>query len=277
MGTVDGETVQETLGTAASALKKLRWQEVLMVVALIVISIVLIRVIMLVADRFLRRSRLDKSLHTFIKSILRVALIFLAILVVLDAVGIPITSLVALFSVIGLALSLAMQGVLSNLAGGMMILWSKPFQVGDFVRIGAISGTVKDITLVYTKVDTTDNKLVYLTNKMVSESTVENFSGEENRRVELTVSASYDAPIDRVKEVIHAVIADHPKTLSTPEPIVGVAEYGSSAIVYNVWFWCGGADYWEVFYAVNEGIKKAFDEHGLEMTYDHLNVHMVDK
>lgn len=275
MNTPTQEDVTATLDALATLPEKLNLWRVLYIVALVVIGFVIIKLLMMVVDRFLRRSKLDRSLHTFIRSSVRAVLIFLVILVVVDALGVPITSLVALFSVVGLALSLAMQGVLSNLAGGIMVLWSKPFQVGDFVRIGGITGTVKDVTLVYTKVNTTDNKLVYLTNKAVSESTVENFSGESVRRVELTFSASYDSPIEDVKGAILAVIAGQPKALDDPAPIVGVIRYGSSAIEYNAWFWCAGEDYWEVLYAVNEGVKRAFDEKGLQMTYDHLNVHMV--
>lgn len=266
------ETLNEVLSTLP---EKLTLWNVAYILALIVGCILACKLVLLAVGRLLARSKLDRSLHNIVKTAIRAVLALVCILLIADSLGIPITSLVALFSVVGLALSLAVQGVLANLAGGIMLLWAKPFQVGDFVEVDGIMGTVKETGLMYTKLDTTDNRLVYLTNKVVSEAKVVNFSGEETRRVELTISASYGAPIEEVKAAIREVIGTHPKTLPTPEPVVGVIEYGESAIRYNVWFWCAGKDYWEVLYSVNEGIKRAFDEKGLEMTYNHLNVHMM--
>ncbi len=129
----------------------------------------------------------------------------------------------------------------------------------------------------YTKIDTTDNRLVSIPNKIVSESKSQNFSAEPTRRLELTFSASYDSPIDKVKQAVLDALAEEPLTLADPAPVVGVAAFGSSAIVYNVWVWCKAADYWPTLYSVNEAIKRALDENGLEMTYDHINVHMIDQ
>lgn len=129
----------------------------------------------------------------------------------------------------------------------------------------------------YTKLNTTDNKLVSIPNKIVSEAKVQNFAAEATRRVELTFSASYDSPIDQVKAAVLEALAGNELTLDQPEPVVGVAQFGASAIVYNVWVWCKGSDYWSALYSVNEGIKAALDRHGLEMTYDHINVHMIEQ
>ncbi len=274
MPNVNPDQVQEALGALGDLPGKLTWWNLLYAAGLVLVCMLVSKLILTMTGRLMKRSRLDKSLHTFIQSILRILLVFLSALVVLDALGVKVTSLVALFSVIALALSLAAQGVLSNVAGGLVVLWSKPFQVGDFVEVDGITGTVKDVTLMYTKIDTTDNRLVHLTNKAVAEAKLVNYSGEDTRRVEFTVSASYDSPVEDVKAAINQVIGEHPKTLPTPTPIVRVCEFGSSAIQYHVRCWCASVDYWDVYYDLLEGVKAAFDKRGLEMTYDHLNVHI---
>ncbi len=247
-------------------------------VALIVLAaLVVSKIVMSLVGRMLKRSKLDPSLIRILRSGVKFVVGVVCILVICDTLGVEITSLIALFSVVGLALSLAVQSVLANLAGGITVLGAKPFQTGDFVEIDGVTGKVKEISLLYTKLDTADNKLVYLPNKTVSEAKVLNFTGEATRRIELTFSASYDSPIDRVKEAVLAMVAAEPLALDDPAPVVGVASYGASAINYNLWVWCAGADYWDAFYAVNEGIKKALDAAGLEMTYDHLNVHVIDQ
>lgn len=265
----------DTLDSAAKLLGGLKLWDVVWLVALIVGCFLVSKLLLLGLERMLRRGRVEKLLHTFIKSLARILLAFLSVLIVADHLGISITSLVALFSVIGLALSLAVQGLLSNLAGGITILWTKPFHVGDLIESGGVVGTVQDITLMYTKVVTPDNRLVYLTNKQVADEKLVNATGQQTRRVELSVTASYDAPIEAVKEAIQEVIGQHPKTLATPAPLARVGGYGDSAITYHVRAWCAAADYWDVYYDLHEQIKAAFDEKGIEMTYPHVNVHMI--
>ena len=269
------ETAQETFFALEGFFNNLSLWAVVRIVALIVGCVVVSRLLMLVLNRFLKRGHLDRSLHTVIRSLVRILLIFLSILIVADAIGIPVTSLLAVLSIAGLALSLAVQGVLSNLAGGMMLLWAKPFQVGDTIEVDGMLGTVQDITLVYTKLLTPDNKVVHLTNKAVSEAKLVNITGGVIRRVELTVSASYDSPVEQVKAALLQAIADVPKALDTPEPVARVCNFGASAIEYHVRAWCATEDYWTVFYDLHENIKLAFDKLGVEMTYDHLHVHMV--
>lgn len=266
----------ETMGTAFGALpEKLTLWNIAYVLVIILAAVVVSRVILALVNRALGKSRLDPALVRIVRSAVKFVVGVVCILLICETLGVEVTSLIALFSVIGLALSLAVQGVLANLAGGITILGARPFRVGDFVEMDGVMGTVKEVSLMYTKVDTTDNKLVYIPNKIVSEAKVLNFSQESTRRIEVTFSASYGSPIDKVKETVLAMLAADPLTLDDPAPVVGVARYGASAIEYNLWVWCKGADYWSAFYSVNEGLKKALDAAGLEMTYDHLNIHMV--
>lgn len=268
----------EALSTAFEGLPdKLNIWNLAYVLLIILAAVVVSRVVLALVGRALSRSKLDPALARVVRTAVKFIVGVVCILLICETLGIEITSLIALFSVVGLALSLAVQGVLANLAGGITILGARPFRVGDFVEMDGVTGTVKEVALMYTKLDTTDNKLVYIPNKIVSEAKVVNFSQEGTRRLELTFSASYDSPIDQVKETVLAMLAAQPLVRSDPAPVVGVAKYGASAIEYNLWAWCAGADYWSAFYAVNEGLKKALDAAGLEMTYDHLNVHMVEK
>ena len=199
-----------------------------------------------------------------------------AVIVVLGCLGIEVTSLVAVLSVVGLAFSLALQNFLSNVAGGMQILASHPFTVGDFVDVGACSGTVTELGMFYTKLTTPDNKLVQLPNSAIVSANITNFSAQPTRRVELKVSASYDAPVEQVIALLSKIAADHPLVLDDPEPAVHVEEYGDNAITYVLRVWCANADYWTVYYDLMDGFKPAFDSAGVEMTYPHVNVHMIE-
>lgn len=268
----------ESLGATFSRLpEKLTLWNLVYILVIIVAAMVVSRIVLALVNRALGKSKLDPTLIRIIRTVVKLVVGVVCVLLICETLGVEITSLIALFSVIGLALSLAAQGVLANLAGGITILGARPFRVGDFVEMDGVKGTVKEVALMYTKLDTTDNKLVYLPNKIVSEAKVLNYSKEPTRRIEITFSASYESPIPQVKAAVLERLAADPLTLAEPEPVVGVARYGASAIEYNLWVWCRGEDYWPAFYSVTEGVKQALDAAGLEMTYDHLNVHMLER
>ena len=243
----------------------------------IVISLVLIKILTRVLERALGRSKLDPPLQTLLRTVLKGALWSVAAIIVLGCLGIEVTSLVAVLSVVGLAFSLALQNFLSNVAGGMQLLASHPFAVGDFVDAGGCSGTVAEIGMFYTKLTTPDNKLVQLPNSTIVSANITNFSAQPTRRVELTVSASYDAPTEQVLALLSRMAADHPLVLDDPAPVVHVDSYGDSAIGYVLRAWCANTDYWTVYYDLMDGFKPAFDNAGIEMTYPHVNVHMVER
>ena len=268
-GVVDALVPAEVRGLGA--------RQVLVAVILLVICLIVIRILMSILNRFLKRSKIEKTLHSFIRSIVRVLLCFLAVLIVVSSLGVNITSLIALFSVVGLALSLALQGTLSNLAGGIMLLATKPFLVGDFVEIGSDTGTVLEINLVYTCLNTVDNKRVSIPNSEVSSGRVINYSAEPNRRVEITVSASYDAGVDEVKQALREAVERQELVLKEPAAFIRLNAYGDSAIEYVVRVWCATEDYWTVYFDLMEEVKRSFDRHQIEMTYPHLNVHLDEQ
>lgn len=277
MPNVDVEQTEQALNTVTKTISAFTWVQVVTLVAIIVGCLVVKKIVLSLADKGFERFKLDKTLHTFSHSALNILLWFVIILIVAEHIGFPVSSLLAVLGVIGLALSLAIQGTLSNLAGGIMLLTAKPFGAGDYVEAGGVSGTVRDIGLVYTRVLTVDNRLIFIPNSEISGSKILNYTHEEKRRVDLVVSASYDAPVEQVEEVLLNILRAHPKTFATPEPFARVSKYGSSAIDYTMRVWCATGDYWDVYFDLMSQVKKAFDAHGIEMTYDHLNVHLKEK
>ncbi len=236
--------------------------------------LVVMKVLLKVLDRALGRSKLDPSLQKLLRGILKAGLWFITAIIVLGCLKIEVTSLVAVLSVVGLAFSLALQNFLSNAAGGMQLLASHPFSVGDFVEAGSCSGTVEEMGLFYTKLTTPDNKLVQLPNSTIVAANITNFSHQPTRRVDLKVSASYDAAPEQVIALLARLAAEHPLVLDDPEPAAHVDGYGDSAINYVLRVWCANADYWTVYYDLLDGFKPAFDKAGVEMSYPHLNIHM---
>ena len=242
-----------------------------------VICILAIKVIMKIVSGIIEKTPFDNTLNSFIKSSVKIVLYFISVLIVADSIGIPVTSLLAVFSVVGLAVSLAVQGSLTNLAGGVSILAAKPFVNGDFVEIGGVSGTVKEIGLIYTKLTTVDNKLIYVPNSEVSTTKIINYTAEEKRRLSITVTASYDSDIDKVKAALQKAVANTEYIIERDDVLIGVSEYRNSSIAYLVRAWVATENYWNGTFALTENIKHAFDENGIEMTYDHLNLHIMNK
>lgn len=240
-----------------------------------VVCFIVIKIIMKVIRPIINKLPIDETLHRFSLSIIKALLYFITIIMVVQSFGISASSLIALFSVVGLAVSLAVQDSLSNLANGIVLLITKPFLVGDFIEAGGISGTVKEIGLVHTKLVTFDNKIIFVPNSDISSSKITNYSTEPSRRVDLYFEASYDAPIENVKKAILKAVSDCKVFLNDPPSCVNVSEYKESSIQYFVRAWVKTEDYWTGYYDLIEKVKKEFDENNIEMTYNHINVHMI--
>lgn len=247
-------------------------------ILLIAVGLLAIRVVMKIVDGALDKAERLNSLRVYIRSVVKVLLYFVLVLIVAPSFGINVTSLIALLSVAGLAVSLALQNTLSNLAGGIMVLLSKPFEVGDFIESEGISGTVSGVDLAYTAIVTVDNKEVFVPNSHISAAKIINYNRLGKRRVDLNFTASYDAPTSAVKKAIQEVVdAQGELILTDPAPVILLTEYQASSIQYTVRVWVNAADYWTVNGAINEGVRESFERHNVEMTYDHLNVHLVEK
>ena len=252
-------------------------QSVLRVIFILLVGMAVIRLVMGIVDRMLERSKSLTTLKAYIHSVVKVALWFLLVVILADSLGIPVTSLIALLSVAGLAVSLALQNTLSNLAGGIMVLVTKPFEVGDYVEADGVGGTVSAIDLSYTTVITPDNKEIFVPNSQIAAAKIVNYTALGRRRVDLNFTASYDAPTQTVKQAIREVLDAIPQIQDDPAPVIYLSEYQASSIQYQVRVWTTAADYWDVYFAIQEGVRESFQRNGVEMTYDHVNVHIVEK
>ena len=265
-----------TAGFSLAALLNL--PSILRILFTIAAGLILMKVAMRIVDRALEKSgSANGTVSKYLRSVIRVVLWILLALIVAEGIGINTTSLIAVFSVAGLAISLALQNTLANLAGGVMLLVTKPFEVGDFVETNGVSGTVQAIGLTYCKLNTGDNKQVFIPNSEISSAKIINYNYLGKRRVDWTFSASYDAPTQAVKTAIGEVLEQYPQIHGDPAPAIYLSNYGASSIDYVVRVWVDSGDYWTVYYGVLEGVRDSFDRHGIEMTYDHLNVHVVEK
>lgn len=248
---------------------------ILRVVFTVLVCIIAVKVIGGIVNKALGRSKLDGTLQGFIGTGLRVLLYFVAGLVILSSLGVDVTSLIALLSVAGLAVSLALQNTLANLAGGIQLLVTKPFGAGDYVEVGGNGGTVRTVGLAYTTLVTPDNKVIHIPNSDIAASRIINYNGRDTRRVEWKITASYESDIQTVKDVVNRLIAADSRVMTEPAPFVRVSDYGASSIQYTIRVWCAAGDYWDVYFDLMDALKPAFDRAGVEMTYDHVNVHMV--
>ena len=252
-------------------------EKVISTLLLALLCFIGIRLIMRVLTKLTDRSSLDRRVQKTILRVVRTALYTIAVLVLLDSVGFPVASLVALAGVLGLALSLAVQDVLSNIAGGMVLLFSKPFTLGDYISTGDSEGTVEEIGLTHTKLDTFSGQRVMLPNSKLTAGKIVNYTTKGIRRVDHSISASYDDSTESVRAACLKAVADAPGVLSDPAPVVLVDSYGESAIQYTIRFWAKTEDYWNAYSTSLEAVRRRFDEAGITMTYNHLNVHIIDQ
>lgn len=250
---------------------------ILNAIVIFVICAIVIKILKKAIIGMLGKSRIDESLKSFLASAASAALWVIAIIIIADSMGIPVTSLVAVLSVAGLALSLAIQGLLTNLFSGITILITKPFEVGDFVDVGGNLGTVRSIGLFYTVINTVDNKVIHVPNGDITSAKVINYSSEELRRVDLSITAAYSCATEDVRAALLEAAAMTEKALAEPAPFVAIEKYNASNIQYTYRVWCKSADYWDAYFGLNENVRKCFAQRGVEMTYDHINVHVVEK
>ena len=249
------------------------------VVALIVVCLVAVKIILFLFDKFVKKVKLDALICKILRIAVKVLLLFISIIIVLGSVGVSVSSLVAALSVVGVAFSLAIQGFLSNVFGGIQIISNKPFRIGDYVDAGGESGIVREVGLFYTKLDTYDKKLIQIPNSTIANSNITNYSSAVNRRVDITVSASYDDEIEKVKNTLLQFVCENPLVLreGDTEPVVYVSAYNANDISYTLRAWCKSTDYWTVYHDIMDNIKPVFDKNGIAMSYPHVNVHMVEK
>ena len=254
-------------------------QKTLMTVCLIVACLIAIKIILSLFDKFTKRSKLDTLVCRILRTTLKAFLLFTATIIVLGSLGIPVSSLIALLSIIGVALSLAVQDFLGNVFGGIQIISNHPFKVGDYVEAGGEAGTVREVGLFYTKLDTPDKKLIQLPNSKIANDSIINYSTAPKRRVEFLISTSYDDDTDKVRAVLLQLLTEHPLVLEEEGfmPVVNVKEFRDNDICYTARAWVENKNYWKVYYDIMNTVKPTLDKNGISFSYPHMNVHMITK
>ncbi|MCD7730947.1 MAG: mechanosensitive ion channel [Oscillospiraceae bacterium] len=259
------------------------WQSFLDYVPTLILAIVIYlvgcilnKVVLKLLGKGLEKSRLDKTVHEFIKSTVKIVLFGFIIVIVLTVLGIPMTSIITVIGSAGIAIGLALQSSLSNVAGGVIVLMGKNFKVGDYVCINGDEGTVAEISVICTKIITVDNKAIYIPNGTVSNAVVTNYTQERTRRVDLVFGISYDNDVKKAISVINNVLAENSKVLVDPSPFVHISAFSSSSVDITVRAWTESANYWDVYFALLQDIKEAFDKNDIVIPYNQIDVHMIE-
>ena len=242
------------------------------------ICLIVINVILKIVSRALSGAKkLGRTMRNFLLAAVKIALWIVAVIIIAGELGIPTASLVALLSVAGLALSLSVQGVLGNLFSGLTLLMTHPFAEGNFVEVAGKTGVVKSIGLLYTTINTLDNVVISIPNSDVVGASINNYSAEELRRVDMLFCAAYTEPTEKVKSAIMQVIDADARILTDPAPFVALNAYKDSVVEYVVRVWVKNADYWDVHFSLNERVRESFARNGVAMSFAHMNVHIVEK
>lgn len=218
-------------------------------------------------------AKIEVSTRGIIVNVLGILIKVIIGITALAIIGVPMTSMIAVIGSCGLAVGLALQGSLSNIAGGFIILVLKPFKAGDFITSGDIAGTVEEISIFHTKLLTLDNRRIIVPNSTISNSTITNVSALKERRVDLTFTAAYQNDIDTVEKVLRDVCASHALVFKDPEPFARLSAHKDSALEYTVRVWCKADDYWTVYFDLIRDVKNAFDKNGISIPYPQLDVH----
>ena len=245
----------------------------------LIVLIVSFRVITVVTRKLEKKMlsgkhHLDKTLTTTLMYVLRIALKVIIVICLVGYLGIDTSSLTALIASLGVCFGLAVNGAVANIAGGVLILITRPFRIDDFIEAAGFSGTIEDIHITHTKMRTSDNKVVYIPNGTLSSSSVVNYSIKDVRRVDLTFSIGYANDFSKAKQIISELCNAHELVLSEPAPFVRVSEHGASSINIVTRVWVKSSDYWTVHFDLLESVKKAFDENGIEIPFNQLDVHV---
>lgn len=238
------------------------------------VGILLIRMVMKIIEKMLEKSKMEKAAHTLILTLSKTVMYVLLALIVASSLGIDVTGIVALASVVTLAVSLSLQNMLANVVGGFTLLYTHPFSSGDYVEIAGRSGTVNEIGMTYTKLITPDNKVVYIPNNAVVSADIVNYTVTGTRRLDINISASYDTPAERVIEALLSCAGGSYVLKEPAEPCAVLTGYGESVVNYSLRLWVKGDDYWTANFEINQKLRTVFQEYGVEMSFPHLNVHL---
>ena len=240
----------------------------------LIIGLWITKLITKAVGRSLVKSNIDQSLVPFLKSLTNIILKALVAITVMGMIGIQMTSFVAILGAAGLAVGLALSGTLQNFAGGVIILIIKPFKIGDFIEAQGYTGTVKEITIFSTKLNTADKKLVIIPNGPLTTGALTNFSAEPLRRVDWTFGIAYGDDVEDFKRAMNDFIAADARILKDPAPFIGLSELADSSVNFAVRVWVDGPDYWNVFFEMNEKVYTQFANYKLNIPFPQMDIHV---
>ncbi len=246
----------------------------LIAIAVLVIGSKLAKVIARRITKSKGMMRLNKTIRTFLGHVIAICLYIVVAIITIMILGLELSAFSAALASAGLAIGLALQGGLSNIAGGVMVVAFKPFEVGDYVETSGVGGTVTDIGIFYTTLTTPDNKKVVIPNGTVSNSVVTNFSAHDTRRIDFDFTISYTADIDVAKKVLYACAQADERVLTDPQAQVMIIAHNDSSIGIRLRVWVKSEDYWDVNFALMEQVKRSFDQFGVEIPFPQLDVHL---
>lgn len=234
----------------------------------------IVRRVVRLIDVAMERRKVDISLRSFMRNTVRVVFSLILVLIVVQTLGVNVTSLIAVFSAATLAIGMALSGTAQNFAGGVMILMMKPYRVGDYISAQGQSGTVREIKLFSTVITTTDNQTIYIPNNAIATAIIDNYTTAEQRRVDWTVGISYGDDVDVARETILAMLAADARILRETAPVVWVAALADSSVNLSVRAWVATADYWDVFFEYNERFYKELPKAGINFPFPQMDVHV---
>lgn len=252
------------------------WVAIKIVIALAIYFIGrwIVRRLVKLLDAAFERRKVDVSLRMFLRKTVRVVFTLILVMIVVQTLGVNVTSLIALFSAATLAIGMALSGTAQNFAGGVMILLMKPYRVGDYISAQGQSGTVREIKLFSTVIATNDNQIIYIPNNSIATAIIDNYSTADRRRVDWTIGISYGDDVDAARAAILEILAADERVLREPAPVVWVAALADSSVNLTVRAWTLNADYWSVFYENNERFYKQLPLHGVSFPFPQMDVHV---
>lgn len=225
-------------------------------------------------QRMMRKAKVDQTLRRFVGNLTYIALLVFVVIAALSQLGIQTTSFIAILGAAGLAIGLALQGSLANFAAGFLMIVFRPIRVGDYIEGAGVSGTVEEIQIFTTTMVTPDNKTVIIPNANLTGDNIVNWTLKGTRRVDLVMGIGYDDDIDKAKQIMGEVLDQESRILKDPAPQIAMVELADSSVNFVVRPWVNASDYWGVYMAVTENIKKAFDANGISIPYPQRDVHM---
>ena len=246
---------------------------IVMALAIFIVGKFVVKILVNVSKKLMTKARVDNILVNFIASIINAVLLLFVVIATLDQLGVETTSLIALIGAAGLAVGLALQGTLQNLASGVMLIIFRPFSDGDFVEAAGVAGVVEQIGIFTTTMRTGDNREIIIPNGEIFGGTITNYSKRETRRVDMVFGIGYDDDIKKAKDLLNKILEEDERVLKEPAPLVAVAELADSSVNFNVRPWCSTSEYWNVYFDIHEKVKLAFDAEGISIPYPQMDIH----